>query len=89
MLPSERLVNVRDAFRVSANYDVAGAEVLLVDDIMTTGATANEAAKTLRRAGAARVRVALVARGTGADQRGPGNIRASSTCVGAVNAKNG
>jgi ComF family protein len=89
LLPSERLVNVRDAFRVSANYDVAGAEVLLVDDIMTTGATASEAAKTLRRAGAARVRVALVARGTGADQRGPGDIRAASTCGGAVNAKNG
>ena len=70
LLPSERLVNVRDAFRVAADYDVAGADVVLVDDIMTTGATANEAAKTLQRAGAARVRVALVARGVGADQRG-------------------
>lgn len=89
LLPSERLVNVRDAFRVSGKYDVAGADVLLVDDIMTTGASASEAAKTLRRAGAARVRVALVARGTGADQRAIGNIRTSSTCIGAANAKNG
>ena len=89
LLPSERLVNVRDAFRVSANYEVAGAAVLLVDDIVTTGATASEAAKTLRRAGAARVSVVMVARATGADQRGPGNIQASSTCVGAANGKNG
>jgi ComF family protein len=70
LLPSERLVNVRDAFCVSADYDIRGAVVLLVDDIMTTGATASEAAKTLRRAGAARVQIALVARGVGADQRG-------------------
>jgi predicted amidophosphoribosyltransferase len=70
LLPSERLVNVRDAFRVSADYDVTGATVLLVDDIMTTGASASEAARTLRRAGAGCVLVVLVARGVGADQRG-------------------
>jgi predicted amidophosphoribosyltransferase len=40
--------------------------VLLIDDIMTTGATLSEAAKVLRRRGARSVDVAVVARGTGA-----------------------
>jgi len=69
LLPSERLRNVRDAFGLSRGYDLAGARVMLVDDIMTTGATAGEAARVLRRAGAARVVVLVVARGVGLDQR--------------------
>jgi len=65
LLPSERLVNVRGAFEVASCYDIKGGRVLLVDDVMTTGATANEAARALLQAGAASVRVATVARGTG------------------------
>ncbi len=42
--------------------DVAGREVLLVDDIYTSGATARECARVLMRAGAAKVWVATVAR---------------------------
>lgn len=67
LLPHERLVNVRGAYRVSAGYAIKGASVLLIDDVMTTGATANEIAKILRRAGAASVEVAVVARGIGFD----------------------
>ena len=67
LLPNERLTNVRGAYRVSTGYVINGAKVLLVDDVMTTGATANEIAKILRRAGAASVEVAVVARGIGFD----------------------
>jgi len=69
LLPSERAANVRDAFAFNSDYDIVGSHVLLVDDIMTTGSTASEAARTLRRAGAARVTVAVVARGVGLAQR--------------------
>lgn len=72
LLPAERLRNVHDAFGLSRGYTLAGAHVLLVDDIMTTGATASEAARTLRRGGAARVTVLVVARGVGLDRRGTG-----------------
>jgi ComF family protein len=69
LMPSERAANVRDAFGFNSDYDIAGSHLLLVDDIMTTGSTASEAARVLRRAGAARVTVAVVARGVGLAQR--------------------
>lgn len=66
-LPHEdRAENIRGAFRVKDSWDVSEARVLLVDDVMTTGATANEAAHVLREAGAAEVAIAVVARAEGA-----------------------
>jgi len=56
---------VRGAFRAARHADLPGARLLLVDDIMTTGATVNEGAKELRRAGASFVAVAVVARAEG------------------------
>jgi ComF family protein len=56
----ERLRNVRGAFAAAAPFD--GVRVALVDDVMTTGATAAAAAAALRRAGAARVEAWVVAR---------------------------
>lgn len=58
----ERLENLRGAFRLRGGCSAAGARVLLIDDILTTGATCNEAARTLLRAGASDVVVAVVAR---------------------------
>jgi predicted amidophosphoribosyltransferase len=63
--PRERRGNVHGAYAVSAGYDIKGAHVLVVDDVMTTGATGNEVARVLRQAGAARVSMAVVARGLG------------------------
>lgn len=67
LFPAQRFRNVRGAFTVSSGYDINGAHLLLIDDIMTTGATASEAARVLRRVGARRVTVAVVARGVGND----------------------
>jgi ComF family protein len=63
--PSRRRANVRGAFRAAEHRDLEGARVLLVDDIMTTGATLNEAAKTLARRGATVVGVVVLARAEG------------------------
>jgi ComF family protein len=60
--PRARRRNLRGAFRVAEAEVVRGREVLLVDDIMTTGATARECARVLMRAGAAKVWVATLAR---------------------------
>jgi ComF family protein len=65
LAPSKRRANVRGAFRAARHPDLPGARLLLVDDIMTTGATLNEGAKELRRAGAGFVAVAVVARAEG------------------------
>lgn len=65
LLPAQRRANMRGAFQVRPGYDMTGARVLLVDDALTTGATAHAAAVALSRAGAAEVIVAVVARGIG------------------------
>ena len=59
----ERLENIRDSFGVNPNLDFRGKNILLVDDVSTTGATLNEAARALKEAGAARIYAAVVARG--------------------------
>lgn len=60
----QRKANVRRAFRVPdrAREQVFGRRVLLVDDVLTTGATVNAAARVLRKAGADRVDVLVFAR---------------------------
>ncbi len=59
---NQRRENMRGAFAVLRPDLIRENEVLLVDDVMTTGTTASECARVLRRAGAKRVWVATVAR---------------------------
>jgi ComF family protein len=58
----QRRQNLRGAFSVKDATPIANRDVLLVDDVYTTGATASECARVLRRAGAGRIWVATVAR---------------------------
>ncbi len=58
----QRRENLRGAFVVSDPTRILNRDILLVDDVLTTGTTASECARVLRRAGAARVWVATVAR---------------------------
>jgi ComF family protein len=60
--PRQRRKSLAGAFRIDDATKVRGREVMLIDDILTTGATARECAKVLRRAGAAKVWVATYAR---------------------------
>ena len=59
---TKRIENIRGAFDVRSPATLRGANVLLVDDVTTTGATANEAARTLLGAGAHRVALAVLAK---------------------------
>ena len=57
---SQRASNIRGAFAVRKGVDLNKARLLLVDDVKTTGATIDECAKVLNRAGAAEVYAAVV-----------------------------
>jgi len=60
---AERLKNIRGAFYARKDADLNGKKLLLVDDVFTTGATADESSKVLIKAGADSVWVLALARG--------------------------
>jgi ComF family protein len=59
---SSRFEAMQQAFRARADPDLKGRTILLVDDVLTTGATCGAAARALKKAGARRVVVATIAR---------------------------
>ena len=63
---TDRTHNVRGAFKLRPTPQITGRHLIVVDDVLTSGATANEIAKLLLAGGAASVSVAVAARGTGA-----------------------
>jgi ComF family protein len=60
--PTARKENMRGAFAARSGLDLQGKTILLVDDVMTTGSTAHEAARALRPARPAQIVVAVLAR---------------------------
>lgn len=64
---SERASNVQGAFSVpeSARIDVKGRKLIVIDDVLTSGATASACARVLRRARASRIDVLVLARVVG------------------------
>jgi ComF family protein len=62
MSPLQRRKTVAGAFHVADKAAVAGKTVILIDDVLTTGSTAEACARTLQRAGAARVELITWAR---------------------------
>jgi len=62
LAPHQRRENLKNAFAVVEKARIDGRDILLIDDIYTTGATARECARTLLAAGASSVWVATLAR---------------------------
>jgi ComF family protein len=63
----ERLLRQKNSFRLSRRAEVEDRAILLVDDVLTSGATTSEAAKVLLKGGATAVHVAVIARAIGED----------------------
>lgn len=59
---NDRLENIKNAFRWSGK-NLEGKNILLIDDVVTTGATINEAAETLKKAGAGAIYGLVLAKG--------------------------
>lgn len=62
MSKARRIEAVKGAFRVSPHLDLTGETVGLIDDVCTTGATLAECARTIKRAGATQIVVAVLAK---------------------------
>jgi ComF family protein len=58
----QRVKNIKNSFHIENQSDISGKNVLLVDDVYTTGSTVNECARMLKKGGARRVDVLTLAR---------------------------
>ena len=86
LTPRMRRLNVRGAFKVSNPATVNKRHVLIIDDILTTGATARAVSKALRDAGAASVWVATLARARRVNSYGPEIYQDQNELAGGVSA---
>jgi len=59
----ERLANIVGSFEIKNHQTIMGKKIILIDDVLTTGATMSEAKKVLKKAGAKKVAGVVVARG--------------------------
>lgn len=59
----ERAENIKGAFSVINKEEIAGQKILLIDDVFTSGATLNEAAKILKKEGVVKVWALTIAHG--------------------------
>jgi len=59
----ERLKNLNGIFKIKNKEKIIGRNVLLIDDVCTTGATLNECARVLKANGASKIMALVVARG--------------------------
>lgn len=75
----KRIRNLEGAFKVKKGAEVEGRKILVVDDVLTTGATLAEVAKTLKKAGAARVEGLVLALRDGPGLRGSGYDPSTNT----------
>jgi predicted amidophosphoribosyltransferase len=62
MSPQQRRREVAGAFEVAATAAITDRRVILIDDVLTTGSTAEGCARVLRRAGASRIELICWAR---------------------------
>ena len=59
---AQRKLNIQGAFEVAGKWNLASSKICLIDDVMTSGSTLAEAARTLKRAGAKKIFAAVLAR---------------------------
>ena len=58
----ERMENLKDAFEIINEKDIKGKKFILLDDVMTTGATLNEGVKVLKKYGAVEIKILTLAK---------------------------
>lgn len=59
---SERLENIKNSFCIKDNCDIRGKKFILIDDVITTGATIDEGVKTLEENGANEIKILTIAK---------------------------
>ena len=57
----ERSINVRNSFEIIKNNEIKNKNILLIDDVFTTGATVNECSRIIKAAGVNSIKVAVIA----------------------------